>query len=93
MTLKCKQQKMIEGTHKLQGCKDKEGGAAATSGCEIGHARVPAAAKGYGKGMGHQIGDSEREGKGLWGIQHKRQSCRPSVNGTSKRNYFPKTHI
>lgn len=64
MTLQCIQHKI---THKPQGCKDKEGGAGATSGCEIGHARVPAAAKGYGKGMGHQIGDSEREGKGLWG--------------------------
>lgn len=47
------------------------GGAGATSGCEIGHTRVPAAAKGCGKGMAHQIGDSE--GKGLWGTRYKRQ--------------------
>lgn len=61
MTLQCIQHKIIEETHKLQGCKHKEGGAAATSGCETGHARVPAAAKAYGKWMGHQIGDSERK--------------------------------
>lgn len=53
------QQMIIEETHKPQGCKDKEGGAGATSGCEIGHAKISAAAKGYGKGMGHQIGDRE----------------------------------
>lgn len=92
MTLQCIQPKIIEDTHKPQGCKHKEGGAGATLGCEIGHARVPAAAKGYGEGMGHQIGDVERKREGLWGIRHICQSCRLSVNGMEyrSRTIFPK---
>lgn len=67
MTLQCIQPKIMEDTHKPQGCKHKEGGAGATLGCEIGHARVPPPANGYGNGMGHQIGDVERKRERLWG--------------------------
>lgn len=90
MTLQHIQQKIIEDTHKPQGCKDKEGGAGATSGREIGHAGIAAAAKGYGKGTGHQIEDGGKKRQRLWGIGHKRQPCRPSVSGTLKRGYLSK---
>lgn len=79
-TLQRIQGKIIEETHKPQGCKHKEGGAGATSGCEIGHARVAAAAQGYGKGMGHQIGNGESKGQGLWEMRHGDTNGKPKQN-------------
>lgn len=92
MTLQCIQPKIIEDTHKPQGCKHKEGGAGATLGCEIGHARVPAAAKGYGEGSPNWRCGKEK--RGIVGDKTYMPVLQAECkwNGIPKQNYFPKNH-